>query len=114
MKNLLLILALFVVGFSNLNITNLECNLESSQNDPFVKDLQNVVSVRLDENKKKIRFGLVPVQTIFQDTFLLKSVFSYQYQKWEIIINEYLEMDIIRTNEVGPGQERHRYICKVI
>tara|TARA_S200000501_G_C20852838_1_gene756435 strand:- start:2508 stop:2852 length:345 start_codon:yes stop_codon:yes gene_type:complete len=114
MKNLLLILALFVVGCSNLNITNLECNLESSQNHPNVKDLQNVVSVRLDENKMKIRFGLVPVQTIFQDDFLLKSIFSYQYQKWEIIINEYLELNIYRSNEVGSGIERHLYICKVI
>tara|TARA_B100001093_G_C26609208_1_gene919405 strand:+ start:74 stop:418 length:345 start_codon:yes stop_codon:yes gene_type:complete len=114
MKKLLLILALFVVGCSNLNITNLECDLESSTNDFNVKDLQNVVSVRLDENKMKIRFGLVPVQTIFQDDFLLKSIFSYQYQKWEIRINEYLEMYITRTNEAGPGQERHSYICKVI
>ena len=64
MKNLLLILALFVVGCSSPTYIYLECNQESVQQLERTglkmeeHNLLEKVNIRIDDKNKKIRFGL--------------------------------------------------------
>ena len=58
MKNLLLILALFVVSCSSPTYTYLECKVESSKKIYEFSFLPDTVYIRIDDKNKMIRFGL--------------------------------------------------------